>query len=215
MYLSKNLQIYLKTTDTCNLNCAHCFTSGSEGKRVFFEPNTITHSVSRLVDQYNLESINIVLHGGEPMLAPLDDLKKIIKSLSQIPIQIQFGVQTNLVYPLSEEKLNFFNENFMPGMGTSWDYNIRFGSLNDTTEQRQRELWEKNVEKLVSFGHSLTLFVSLHKDLIEEVSPEFIINYAIKLGFKFIQFERITRDGNAKINTDIYISNQHPKWYAR
>ena len=32
----KNAMIYLKTTETCQLDCSHCFTSGSRGRKIYF-----------------------------------------------------------------------------------------------------------------------------------------------------------------------------------
>src|SRR5690606_16773712 len=61
---------------------------------------------------------------------------------------------------------------------------------------------------LVSDGHYLTMIVSITKKLIEEKAPIEIINYAHKLGFKHILFERITSDGNAKLNSEIMPSNK-------
>lgn len=214
MLLNKNLQIYLKTTETCNLNCFHCFTSGSKGEKVYFNPSSTFHCISRLVDEYSLESLNIVFHGGEPMLAPLEDIEKIIGQLSSLPLNIQFGLQTNLVYKLTEKKLNFINKYFKSGMGTSWDYNIRFGSVHKSQADNQEKLWEANVKTLVENGHSLTLFVSLNKDLLNKVEPQKILDYAISLGFKYIQFERITLDGNAKLNRDFFPSNEElDNWF--
>ena len=33
----KNAMIYLKTTETCQLDCSHCFTSGSLGRKIYFD----------------------------------------------------------------------------------------------------------------------------------------------------------------------------------
>lgn len=30
--------VYLKTTETCQLNCSHCFTNGINGKKGWFDP---------------------------------------------------------------------------------------------------------------------------------------------------------------------------------
>ena len=37
----KDLMIYLKTTETCNLNCAHCFTSGVNGRKIYFNTDKL------------------------------------------------------------------------------------------------------------------------------------------------------------------------------
>ena len=36
-----NWMFYLKTTETCNLNCKHCFTSGSKGPKVYWNTDKV------------------------------------------------------------------------------------------------------------------------------------------------------------------------------
>lgn len=199
MLLAKNLQVYIKTTDTCNLNCKHCFTSGSNGKNVFFSPKNTIHFLNKLIEEQQVESMHLLYHGGEPMLAPLSDLQLFHKKALELPLKkITFGIQTNLVYNLSTEKLLFLNSALCSGIGTSWDADIRFGSLSHKTKENQLALWEKNVRTLVGNGHKISLMVCLSNYLIKNFSPEEVINYAIDLGIEYIQFERITADGNAE-----------------
>jgi radical SAM protein with 4Fe4S-binding SPASM domain len=116
--------------------------------------------------------------------------------------ETSFGIQTNLVYKLTEEKLNFFNKIFLKeGIGTSWDSDIRFENIN------QLLLWEKNVKQLISEGHKISLMVSLSKSLIKNYQPVDIVQYASDLGIQHILFERITSNGNAVINPEIQPSN--------
>ena len=44
--------------------------------------------------------------------------------------------------------------------GTSWDPNIRFAN------EKQSNLWRKNVETLVSEGITIKLFISVTKDTL-------------------------------------------------
>lgn len=213
--ISPSISIYLKTTETCNLNCSHCFTSGNKGAKIYFNPGKVVSFFKRL--KYKCPWVNsarFMFHGGEPMLAPLDDLYAAYNGLQGIFPITRFGMQTNLVYELTPERRKFMSEVLMDdGFGTSWDYDIRFGSTtrNDesyqTVRNRHIELWEKNVRTLVEDGHYLTMIVSITRKLIEDKEPIEIINYAHSLGFKHILFERITDDGNAKNNDLIRPSN--------
>ena len=33
-----NWMFYIKTTETCQLNCKHCFTNGINGAKIYFNP---------------------------------------------------------------------------------------------------------------------------------------------------------------------------------
>jgi radical SAM protein with 4Fe4S-binding SPASM domain len=61
----------------------------------------------------------------------------------------------------------------------------------------------------------ITLFISLTKKLVQEIPGEELIDYAISLGIKYIQFERITLDGNAK-DSEILAENKHiDMWFVK
>ena len=93
-------------------------------------------------------------------------------------------------------------------MGTSWDPDIRFGSVVKSKKEEQLNLWKKNVKILVSEGHHLTLTVCLSKYLVTNISPKDVYELASELGFKYLQVERITSDGNTVLNQDIRPSNK-------
>ena len=215
LVLAPSVSVYLKTTETCNLNCKHCFTSGSQGAKVFFSPDKVIDFFQRLKKECPwVKNIRYLFHGGEPLLAPIQDLYRAYEGLKDIFPQTTFSMQTNLVFELTDARRKFLKDIvFENGFGTSWDYDIRFGSNASKSEeqaevsQKQRALWEKNVRTLVADGHYMTMIVSITKKLIEEKEPIEIVNYAHSLGFKHILFERITSDGNAKVNSDIIPSN--------
>ena len=199
MFLNDSAHIYLKTTETCNLNCKHCFTSGSDGKKIYFNPNKTLNFFWRMRrDLPDLRYLSVAFHGGEPMLAPLKDLEDTRDGILKAFPDAHISMQTNLVYNLTEEKRKFFKDTFHGGFGTSWDWDIRFAN------KAQKKLWEKNVEILTKEDeHPMTMIVCITKKLTEEAEPIDIINYAIDLGFKYILFERITHDGNTQDNLDI------------
>lgn len=206
--LAKDLVIYVKTTGTCNLNCAHCFTSGNQGKNITFHPEKTFDFISEIHQKNPLNSLRVIFHGGEPMLAPVKDLLYFSDLTSQLFPQVEFSIQTNLVYKLSKDKKDFFSSVISKnGMGTSWDPDIRFGSIHKKYEAQNLKLWENNVRELVQEGHKLTLMVCLSKKVISDYEPRDIINYAISLGFQYILFERLTNDGHATENTEIFPQN--------
>jgi radical SAM protein with 4Fe4S-binding SPASM domain len=115
----------------------------------------------------------------------------------------KFGIQTNLTYKMTDERLSFFNDLFKEeGIGTSWDYEIRFETIG------QQLLWENNVRTLIHHGHNLSVMVSLNRKLVEDFEPIDLINYFIDLGIQHVLFERITVNGNAKLNPKIQPDNK-------
>lgn len=194
------MQVYVKATETCNLNCKHCFTSGSSGAKIFFNPNKTINFLHRLLRDANPHHLKVVFHGGEPMLAPVADLWSVYHSLKEEG-RVSFSMTTNLVYALTQEKLDFIQTVCKDGMGASWDYDIRFA--ND----RQKVVFEENSRVLTKII-DMTLMVSITHRLIQEKEPIEIIQYARDLGYKYILFERITENGNALLNAGIRPSNE-------
>ena len=44
----KSAMIYLKTTETCQLDCSHCFTSGSLGRKIYFDVDKTIDQIDNL-----------------------------------------------------------------------------------------------------------------------------------------------------------------------
>lgn len=202
MIFSDTVQIYLKTTETCNLNCDHCFTSGKNGKKIYFNVDKSFDFIDRLFAHKDFKYKRILYHGGEPMLAPISDMKDFHRKIKDKYPETGFGIQTNLVFKMTDERLDFFNELFIEeGIGTSWDHGIRFDNI------KQQLLWEENVRTLIKAGHNVSVMVSLNKQLLAAFEPVDIIQYLADLGVQHVLFERITANGNAVLNPNIHPNN--------
>ena len=201
-FMNKDLIIYLKTTDTCQLNCEHCFTNGNNGKKGWFNVKQTIHFFKEL-HRYNpvYTGGNISFHGGEPMLCPTDLLFEAWHGIKDFWPNIWWSVQTNLTYPLTPDKVSVFEQICNKSWGTSWDMNIRWET------ERQKALWRDNLKSLTQDGHDVTVMVSLNKQLVESVEPIEIINEMAELGVKHVNFERLTHNGNALNNQNIFPSN--------
>ena len=66
--LRDDLMFYIKTTETCNLNCSHCYTSGKNGRKLYFNPTHVSHWVNQFASN---RTAHFEFHGGEPFLAPI------------------------------------------------------------------------------------------------------------------------------------------------
>ncbi len=208
----KELTVYLKTTETCQLNCKHCFTSGSMGKRVFFNPDKVISFFHRLHEVVPVMQNGglICFHGGEPMLAPIEDLRKVYRNCKDLwkdphhpERNVNWSVQSNLVYKLDDEKLEFFDEvTQRKQFGTSWDSLIRFPS------EKAEKLWEQNVRKLADLGYPVTVMICLTSHSMQR-EPKDLIQKMIDLGVKYIAFERVTNNGSARTNESLAPGNKN------
>ena len=195
----KHLIVYVKTTETCNLNCAHCFTSGINGRKIYFDADKTAKWCNELDDGSN--HIHFEYHGGEPLLAPMKDLWHFYNvTKGHWGDKCTHGITTNLTYKLTDERVEFLKVLDSGSIGTSWDPNIRFAN------EKQRQLWEDNVKRLVAEGCYIQCFISVSKDVVA-MDPLEIADYMYSLGIGTISYERLTHDGNATINTEIFPHN--------
>lgn len=195
----KHLIVYVKTTETCNLNCSHCFTSGINGRKIYFDAKKTADWCNQLKSDDT--QIHFEYHGGEPLLAPMKDLMEFYNITKDVwGDKCTHGITTNLVYKITPERLEFLKMLDSGSIGTSWDPNIRFAN------EKQRKLWEDNVKLLVANGCYVKCFISVSKDVVV-MDPVEIADYMHSLGIECINYERLTHDGNAKINLDIFPHN--------
>jgi radical SAM protein with 4Fe4S-binding SPASM domain len=152
---------------------------------------------------------NIAFHGGEPFLAPVSDMRKVWLATKDLWPNIWWSTTTNLVFKLTDEIREFMKEAMGQGISTSWDKNMRFDN------PKQEELWRKNLGILVADGHNITLNISINKDIIDMDIKE-LINFIKDLGVNWVQFERITPNGNANLNEGIFPTNKElDAWILR
>ena len=97
--------IYVKTTETCQLNCKHCFTNGINGAKIYFNPEKTADWVKRLheVAYRPNDTIHYEFHGGEPFLAPISHMTKFYEETKELWPQTSFGITSNFVLKLTDE----------------------------------------------------------------------------------------------------------------
>ena len=124
--------IIIKTTNHCCLKCDYCYIESHQSKSA---PVTIDlEKIKKLIIEYlqlNINSgdntIKLIWHGGEPLLAGLSYFKKIVeieKKLVLPPYRIVNSITTNAV-ELDSEWISFFKENnFQLGISLDGPQNI-------------------------------------------------------------------------------------------
>jgi uncharacterized protein len=97
-------QFILKVHSRCNLACSYCYVyeMADQAWRKLpkrMSPAVAAKTVERIADHaaaHGLESVDVILHGGEPLLAGTQWLAGLVGSLrSSVPAQVNVVVQTN------------------------------------------------------------------------------------------------------------------------
>jgi uncharacterized protein len=97
-------QFILKVHSRCNLSCSYCYVyeMADQSWRTLpmrMKPAVTAKAVERIAEhakRHSLPSVDIILHGGEPLLAGAEWLTGLVSSLrEQVPSEVNVSVQTN------------------------------------------------------------------------------------------------------------------------
>ena len=115
----QTLEVILKITERCNLNCDYCyfFNAGDDSYQqhaAFIADDTVALVVRRLrefSEAYQLERIAVHLHGGEPLLMPKARFDRVCQEISSNLVDVldlSLTVQTNGML-IDREWIEIFN----------------------------------------------------------------------------------------------------------
>ena len=206
-----NRMIYVKTTETCQLNCKHCFTNGINGAKIYFNPHKTANWVKRLHSEAYKENdtMHFEFHGGEPFLAPVSHMRIFYEETKDLWPNASFGITSNLTFKLKDEHWDFIKGPLGNRMGTSWDPKIRFEN------EKQEKLWENNVRELIKQGVTIKLFISVTKDTVN-IEPIELLKWVKDLGVQEMALERLTGNGNALLHPEIFPTNlEQDAWFLK
>lgn len=96
----------LKVTESCNLNCDYCYMFNLKDKSYLRRPKIMTSSIMELsaraiiryAERHRMDDLDIIFHGGEPLLAGKSWFYNAVKYFRESTKQIKslnFYVQTN------------------------------------------------------------------------------------------------------------------------
>ena len=97
-------QFILKVHSRCNLSCSYCYVYEMADQAWRHLPKRMSQAVAekaieRIAEHataHDLASIDIILHGGEPLLAGADWLAGLVENLrARVPAQVNVTLQTN------------------------------------------------------------------------------------------------------------------------
>lgn len=180
--------IYLRVVQGCNLNCTHCFTLGNKDKFQLAPFENIRNFLRSIKTNVNPRNAVVYIHGGEPFMASLDyhrELNKLIKEEMGSTF-IDIIPQTNLMYKIDDEFVEFIKQEYKGQIGVSWDYKIRF---NSTTSGLNEDLFLNNFNKLAASGVDMAVAITVHKYLVEQNVENIVQKFH---GAKSLDFEFLT-----------------------
>lgn len=203
--------IYIKLTNGCNLQCKHCYNEIMNNHNSMSDAtlNKVIDWLHDFRNNHQNDIINISLHGGEPLLYDLDKILILLYKCQSL--DFKWSLTTNLIYKLSDKHLQIFNlmkpyddNSFIL---TSYDFgDLRFS--NDI----QHNIWLNNVKYLMDNNITIQPIICLSNYLINNVSPQNVIDFIDGLNIKHFNFERITETGRAIINKIKPLNNDVNKW---
>jgi radical SAM protein with 4Fe4S-binding SPASM domain len=201
---------YLKTTETCNLNCKHCFTSGSNGAKVYWNPEQVIDWIKRFSPNVKpTDTLHCEFHGGEPFLVPVEQMVKVCEESKQFIPNASWGITSNLTFKMYPEHFHFIQNHLGNRVGTSWDPDIRF------TSPKQYDLWRKNVTTLVELGVTVRLFISVTVGTLA-IEPIDLLEWVRDLGVQEMSLERLTHNGSANAHPEIFPRNiDQDAWFLK
>jgi len=97
-------QFVVKVHSRCNLACDYCYVyeladQGWRSRPRAMSPDVVARTadrVARHVRAHGLAEVEVVLHGGEPLLAGRSALESLVRRFrSAVPARVRFSVQTN------------------------------------------------------------------------------------------------------------------------
>lgn len=183
--------IYLRVVQGCNLNCTHCFTLGNKDPIMFTELDVIERYLTAIRKNVNPQKVTFYIHGGETFLAPLEYLAKVNAIIRKIFPDIKMDIvpQTNLIYKIDDEFIDFIKREYRGTMGISWDADIRFGSVAINKKTEQEQVFFKNLKKLIDAGIKAHISITAQKNLLNYDPLEIVEKFH---GADSIDFELLT-----------------------
>lgn len=124
--------VVVKVASRCNLNCSYCYMYNMGDNSYLMQPKVMSIKVvEKLIERidshckaHKIKNFEIVLHGGEPLLAGKDFFRKFVQManerlVNQSGIGVKFVLQTNGLL-LSDDWCKLFTE-LKIGVGVSLD----------------------------------------------------------------------------------------------
>ena len=191
MFERDDVTIFVRVQQGCNLNCTHCFTLGNEDKVQTTPFEYVDQFLTAIKANVDPTRGTIYLHGGETFLAKMSYLRQVTARIKELYPSEDFKIipQTNLVFKIGDEFIDFIKTHCNGHIGVSWDAKIRFGSIKTENQVRQEKLYFANLKKLLDAGVKVHISITAQRHLLA-VNPLKIAE--MFAGVNSIDFELLT-----------------------
>ena len=133
--MEKIISVVIKVTNGCNLNCKYCYDADNKQK-TFIKKEQISKLFDILTE--NFEEIQVIWHGGEPLLMGIDFYKWVVEKEKSYSNIFHNHMQTNGIL-LNDEYAKFLVENnFHIGMSYDGGDEISGRPLQDKTFEARK-----------------------------------------------------------------------------
>ncbi|MDI1473039.1 radical SAM protein [Thermodesulfovibrio sp. 1176] len=175
--------IYIKPTELCNLKCDHCYIPLSSRENSFkMTPEQVDYILDQCLNFFSdLNKVNLIFHGGEPLLMGVGYYGKFLDKLKQNGVEnIRVSFQSNMLLYNKEWKL-FLKQN-KASIGTSYDFFSNFRRLAGCTDSKKYFiLWTQKIKQYQDdFRQRVYTITVLSKQNVKYI-PD-IIDIAEELG---------------------------------
>lgn len=183
----RRIQLIIKVTNGCNLRCKYCYNAAKEFKHEIISLDKVEKMLD-LVGEF--DRVDVLFHGGEPMLAGKEFYKKVIelekKAAHKTGATFTNQIQTNATL-LDSQWAQFFKKNHI-AVGISFDgiYNDEYRGKTQQTVDAV-EILKKNK---MQFG---CISVVADKDYDIYKNYEYLKFIGVNVDFSYVFIE-----GNAK-----------------
>jgi uncharacterized protein len=114
------LEVILKVTERCNIDCSYCYYFNSENKDFEYKPAHISETtilslinfLKQAIIDHKLKEIRIDIHGGEPLMLKKERFVKMVKILRESLdnyVHLTLHVQSNGIL-IDDEWIEIFKD---------------------------------------------------------------------------------------------------------
>lgn len=177
----KHLEIVLKTVERCNINCSYCYFFNGGNETYKFHPPYITqetllniaHFLRQGCQELFPEKIEIIFHGGEPLMqkkAQFDEMCLLFSNALSKKTELTFALQTNAML-VDQEWIDLFAKHRV-GIGVSLDGPKFYNDLH-RVDHRNRGTYDRVIKGLTRLNQAAELNQIGKIGLIGVINPEF------------------------------------------
>lgn len=195
-----HINTLIKPTNDCNLRCKYCFHDKYGYSKGLLEMKHLKKYIILLSQKY--QYINIIWHGGEPLLAPISYYEDIYNFCKKLSSNFTFSIQTNGTL-LNQEIITFFKENDT-NIGLSFD-----GLGNEFTRSKSGKILENIILLKENDFHPGAIIVINERNvnnLIQEYNYFKSLDLSMKLNPMFNEGAAVKNE-YLSLNPNEYVSN--------